>query len=166
MHVVSLFQEFKRIYGFCPCCGEPFRLSDATLFTRAEPPRTVFDVLADERDKVEKAREELEDQEESLREKARKKGRRAVMERLRSFLPFFARQRLDVRDVKLLFNPVDYLAFRDLTLGKCSDVVLIDREPNSRARENLHTSIQRSIREGDVEWLTARISDDGHVTFK
>ena len=167
MDVVSLFQEFKRIYGFCPCCGEPFRLSDASLlFTRAARPRTVFDALADEQDKVESAREELEGQEELLRERARKEGRRAARVRLKSFLPFFTRQRLDVRDVKVLFDPVDYLAFRDLAIGQCTDVVLIDREPTSRDRENLHASIERSIREGNLEWLTVRISDNGRVTFK
>ena len=40
MSSVQVFQEMKKIYGICPCCGEPFRLSDTTPFTRASPPPT------------------------------------------------------------------------------------------------------------------------------
>ena len=40
MNVLTVFTEMKAIYGFCPCCDELFRLSDATIYTKLPPPRT------------------------------------------------------------------------------------------------------------------------------
>jgi predicted Holliday junction resolvase-like endonuclease len=166
MNLVSVFQDFKRIYGLCPCCGEPFRLSDANLFTRKAPPRTDFESLAIEWKKVESRWQRLDDQRGALREKARLKGRVAAQERLQLFQPFFSRQKLNVRDVKVLFDPVDYLAFRGLGEGDCAEVIFIDREPDSDRRERLHTSLRRAIDGGNLEWQTVRIADDCSVTLK
>src|SRR5712664_2639165 len=131
MNLVNVFQDFKRIYGLCPCCGEPFRLSDAILFTRKAPPRTEFENLGTEWKKVEAGRQRLDDQRGALREKARLKGRVAAQERLQLFQPFFSKQKLNVRDVKVLFDPVDYLAFRGIGEGDCREVMFIDHEPDS-----------------------------------
>jgi predicted Holliday junction resolvase-like endonuclease len=166
MNLVSVFQDFKRIYGLCPRCGEPFRLSDTNLFTRKAPPPTDFESLAIEWEKVESRWQRLDDQRGALREKARLKGRVAAQERLQLFQPFFSRQKLNVRDVKVLFDPVDYLAFRGLGEGDCAEVIFIDREPDSDRRERLHTSLRRAIDDGNLEWQTVRIADDGGVTLK
>jgi predicted Holliday junction resolvase-like endonuclease len=166
MNLVSVFQDFKRIYGLCPCCGEPFRLSDAILFTRKAPPRTDFESLAIEWERVESRRQLLDDQRAALREKARLKGRIAAQERLQLFQPFFSSQKLSVRDVKVLFDPVDYLAFRGLGEADCKEVMFIDREPDSGRRERLHNSLRRVIDGGNLEWQTVRIADDCTVTLK
>ena len=62
MNLVGIFQDFKRIYGFCPRCHERFRLSEAALFTRQAPPRTDFDNLDMEWKKVEDKQRRLEAQ--------------------------------------------------------------------------------------------------------
>ncbi len=89
MNTVRLFQDFQRIFGFCPCCGEPFRLSEATLFHKAPPPRTPWDVLDEEREKLARVEERLFNDAERLREKAQKEGRKETERRLRSLTSFF-----------------------------------------------------------------------------
>jgi predicted Holliday junction resolvase-like endonuclease len=166
MNFISVFHDFKRIYGFCPCCQERFRLSDIVLFTRQSPPHTDFDNLDMQWDKIENRRQRLEDQRARLQEKASAEGRIAAQKRLRSFQPFFSRRRLNVKDVKVLFDPVDYLAFRGLGDGRCTELIFIDREPESNRRERLHKSMHRVIDSGNLEWKTIRIADDGTITAK
>ena len=166
MNIISVYQDFKRIFGFCPCCGEPFRLSDCTIRARTAPPVTIFDRLDQEKERLSLAEERLDQKEGELRELAREEGRRAARKRLRSFMPFFVRQRIEIRDVKVLFHPVDYIAFRELYNGDCNRVSFIDRRPNSKERERIQKSIHRSLTSGNIEWLTVRVLDDGNVVFK
>lgn len=165
MNTVRLFQDFQKIFGFCPCCGEPFRLSEATLFHKAPPPRTPWDVLDEEREKLARTEERLFNDAERLREKAQKEGRKETERRLRSLTSFFRRQRIAVRDVRLLFHPVDYVAFRGLSDGSCTAVEFIDREPVSSEHEQLQRSIDQTIRAGNYAWITMRIEDDGRVSI-
>lgn len=166
MNLVSIFRDFKRIYGFCPCCQKLFRLSDTALFTRQAPPRTDFDRLKMDWKKVEDRRSRLEAQRAKIKKKACAAGQVALNKRLRIFQPFFSRQRLNVKDVKVLFDPVDYLAFRGLGDGDCKELMFIDREPNSDSQERLHKSMRRVIDSGNLEWKTIRIADDGTITVK
>ena len=166
MNLVSTFQDFKRIYGFCPCCQERFRLTDIALFTSQSPPHNDFDNLDMEWNKVKHRRQRLENQRVRLQEKACEEGRMAAQKRLRSFQPFFSRQRLNVKDVRVLFDPVDYLAFRGHSEGGCKELIFIDREPDSNPRESLHNSMRRAIDSGNLEWKTLRIADDGTITVK
>ena len=166
MNLVSIFQDFKRIYGFCPCCHERFRLSDAVLFTRQAPPRTDFDNLDMEWKKVKDKQRRLEAQRAMLKEKACVEGRIAAQKRLQLFQPFFSRQRLNVKDVRALFDPVDYVAFRGLADGVCTELIFIDRKANSNRRERLHKSLHHAIDSGNLEWKTVRIADNGRITLR
>lgn len=164
MSTVRSFQDFQRIFGFCPCCGEPFRLSDATLFHKAPPPRTPWDLLDAQREKLARAEERLFADTERLREQAQQAGRKEMEHRLRTLTRFFRTQRIAIRDIRLLFHPVDYVAFRGISEGSCSAVEFIDREPTSSAHEQLQRSIENTISAGNVSWITMRIDDDGRVS--
>lgn len=166
MSTVRLFQDFQKIYGFCPCCDQPFRLSDATLFHRAPPPRTAWDDLADEWERLGRAEDRLAADAGRLRDAARELGRRARDRRLRRLISFFRQRRIVLADLRLIFHPVDYVAFRGLSAQRCTAVELIDRKPSSRAHERLQRSIERSISTGDVDWVTLRIHDDGCVSCR
>lgn len=163
MNAVQLLQDLQRIFGFCPCCGEPFRLSEATLFHKAPPPRTPWDELAAERQKLARAEERLFDQTERLRDKAKEAGRKEMERRLRSLTAFFRKQRIEIRDIRLLFHPVDYVAFRGLSDGSCTAVEFIDREATTNAHAALQRSIEHCIRAGNFKWITMRIADDGRI---
>lgn len=164
MTFVGLFQEIKKVYGFCPCCDAPFRLSDVTLFTRKAPPSTAFDLLEAARERLDAATERFEISEEKIRERSRTLGQKAASERLAKLLPFFTSRKVSPRDVKVLFHPVDYIAFCGVSQGQCLSVDFVDRPADSKSREIIHESIDDSIRHSRVEWQTYRISRDGTVT--
>lgn len=164
MNTVRLFQDFQRLYGFCPCCGEPFRLSDATLFYRAPRPRTAWDELDAERDRLARAEERLLEDAARLRERAKQDGRKEMERRLYGLIEFFRTQRIALRDMKLLFHPVDYVVFRGLSEGKCTGVEFLDGEPSSAAHERLQRSIEKTVEAGEYSWITMRIENDGRVS--
>src|SRR3989442_1227733 len=41
----ATFQDFRRVLGVCPCCGEAFRLTDLVIAYRAKPAATWLDNL-------------------------------------------------------------------------------------------------------------------------
>lgn len=163
MNTVRLFQDFQRLYGFCPCCGELFRLSDARLFYKASPPRTLWDDLNDERARLERGAERLEQDTERLREQAIETGRRERDRRLNGLISFFHRRRIALGDMKLLFHPVDYVVFRGLGQRTCTAVEFLDCEPVSTTHERLQRSIERTVDAGNYSWVTMQIDDDGRV---
>src|SRR5690349_15478014 len=109
MSAVMMFQDFQRIYGFCPCCGESFRLSEATLHYKSIPPKTPWDVLEAGRARLAAAHERFTDQQCLLREKSREAGRNESDRRLRTLTAAFQRSGIHIGDVRLLFDPVDYV---------------------------------------------------------
>lgn len=163
MNPVRLLQDLQRIYGVCPCCGEPFRLSDATLFQRRAPPRTPWDNLKAKWLHIERMEQRLEDDTDRLREQAQIAGRLEANRRLQELVAFFRRHRIALGDLKLLFHPVDYVVFRGLTDDRCSAVEFLDHEPTSRVHEKLQRSIQRTIGSGRFHWITMQISDNGQA---
>jgi predicted Holliday junction resolvase-like endonuclease len=163
MNLVTLFNELKRIYGICPCCREPFRLSEAELYTRTAPPRTVFERMDDAYLRLERRVEKFEEDEDEIREEARQRGKLEARRRLREIAPFFVSRKIDPQDVKLLFHPVEYVVFRGMQNDRCGSVDFIDHPAVSRDRERIQRSLDDSIRAGNLEWQTIRIDEDGRV---
>ena len=164
MNFLAQFQEARRIYGFCPCCGEPFRLSDAQLVTGGPDPRTPFDVLEDERDKLAMAQERFEEAEGRMRSKAREAGRVLAQRRLQRLLPFFTKRRLAPQDIKVLFHPVEYIGFRGMSDGGCTGIEFIDRPATTKEHGALQNSIDTALAKRRVEWQTFRVDQSGTIT--
>lgn len=164
MKLVAAFQEMKRIYGFCPCCGGVFRLSEAELFTKGAPPRTAFDRVADELEKVARRAENFDEQEAALRSAAVRAGQRQATRKLKAIAPFFSGRGVDPQDVKVLFDPVEYVVFRGLN-ADCGvkAIEFVDRAPDSTRREQVQESLRKVIAKGAVEWGTYRIDLDGRI---
>ncbi len=166
MNFVGAFQEMKRIYGFCPCCGEMFRLSDAELFTKGAPPGTPFDAAEGARARIENRIAVFDAQEAALRQRAVALGQRAAKRRLKQIAPFFTGRGVDPQDVKVLFEPVEYVVFRGLSGRGVRNIELVDREPDSTRREKIQLSVSKAIARGDVAWRTMRIDMDGQVAWE
>ncbi|MCC7137118.1 MAG: hypothetical protein IT460_01665 [Planctomycetes bacterium] len=158
-----MFQEMKRIHGFCPCCSGIFRLSDIQIFTKGAPPQTPFDRSAAERAKLDASIARFDEREDRVRESARALGQAAARRRLRKIAGAFAARRVDPQDVKILFDPVDYVAFRGLNGNGVSAVEFIDRPAATRQREKVQRSLASALRKGNVEWRLLRIGGDGVV---
>lgn len=163
MSFVKDYQEMRKVYGFCPCCDQPFRLSDVELFLRSRPPITEFDRMDADWAKVERQIESFEAREFRIRETAKELGRRAAQKRLRTIAPFLNKQRIQPSDVKVLFDPVEYVVFRNLGDRGCSAIDFVDHPPESSSQERTIRSIQDSLQSGRVEWHTYRITDEGVV---
>jgi|SRR5438105_9164935 len=163
MSAVMMFQDFQCIYGFCPCCGESFRLSEATLHYKSMPPTTPWDVLDAGWERLEAAQERFTDQQYLIREESREAGRKEADRRLKTLTAAFRRSGIHIGDVRLMFDPVDYVIFHGMRSDRCKEIEFLDREPTSRPKEQLQRSIEHALRAGNVWWTTARIGDDGHI---
>lgn len=166
LNFIGIFNDFKRIYGLCPCCDELFRLSEARLFTVGPPPKTAFDRADDAERRLERAVEKFDKVEQMFREAAHEKGQRAARRRLRRISPSFGEMRINPMDVKILCDPIDYIAFPGLSNDKPGRVVLIDAAATRSEEERIQSSIERTIRSGNLEWRTLRIGDDGTIIHK
>jgi len=58
--LLSFYKHERNIYGRCPHCGEPFRLSEVKLTYGKEPPRNLLTRMKRERDRLGEQMEELE----------------------------------------------------------------------------------------------------------
>ena len=163
MNFVEAFTGFQRLYGLCPCCGELFRLSEAAIFVSTPPPKTDFDKLREEEDKLEAAMSRFEGIEEGVREGARAKGKAAAKSRLAAIAPFFTAKKIDPNDVKVLFDPILYLVFQGMTDGACKQLQFVDPPPDTPERVKLHRTLTSALRAGSVEWRTLEVQDDGRI---
>src|SRR3990170_8129676 len=148
MNILTMFTEMRSIYGFCPCCDELFRLSDATIYAKGPPPRTEFDRIDSALERLHIAVDRFEEREEAIREAARRRGQRAASPRLGELAPFFAKGKIRPEDVKVLFHPVEYIVFRGLSDDDCDALLFVDHAPDSRERERLQESLGQAIEKG------------------
>jgi predicted Holliday junction resolvase-like endonuclease len=118
-----------------------------------------------ERDRLARAEVRLFEETARLKERATQDGRKEMERRLQGLMGFFRAQQIALRDMKLLFHPVDYFVFRGLSPDRCTGIEFLDSEPSSAAHERLQCSIERTIKAGDYSWVTMRIEDDGRVSY-
>lgn len=158
------FKEMKQLYGFCPCCHELFRLSDADLFIKERAPRTPFDELAARRARLDRQIERFEDRELEVREDARIRGRKKAARKLRKIAPHLYDRAVNPNDIKVIFDPVEYMVFHGLTKERCTLIELVDHPTKSPQREKVQRSIDAAIKAGNIEWQTFRVELDGRVS--
>lgn len=158
------------ILAICPCCGEIFRLVEGKFIFPQRKPKTCgyLELIAfesrlsaeDERVTSAEARfeERLEDQREDLTEK----GRRRAKQKLKKIDPTFSGRNIDPQDVKLIFDPVEYLIFHGLNSEDGVDMVeFVTRVPENKRQEAIVESVDSTVRHGDVEFETLQMKDDG-----
>jgi predicted Holliday junction resolvase-like endonuclease len=141
-----------------------FRLSDAELFTKGAPPRTPFDRVGDELEEIARRAEKFDEQVAELREAEVRAGQRQATRKLKAIAPFFSARGVDPQDVKVLFDPIDYIVFRGLNADAgVKALELVDRAPDSARREKVRESLRKVIAKGAVEWATYRIDPEGRI---
>ena len=158
------FKEMKQLYGFCPCCHELFRLSGADLFIKERAPRTPFDELAATRARLDKQIERFEERESEIRQDAKNRGHKKAARQLRKITPHLYDRAVNPKDIKVLFDPVEYLVFHGLTKERCTLIELVDHPAESPQRERAQCSIDAAIKAGNIEWQTFRVELDGRVS--
>lgn len=165
--VVSLFALQGQIFGVCPCCDELFRLSDCDLFLRSTPPRTWLDALEEKETRLAEREDALELRLDDLRDAARGQGRHEARKLVAKLDRIFSPLRLHADDAKTICHPIDYVVFDGLnSASTVKRMVLLDREPRSKARETLQASIRLALQRGNVEWNELHVSDECVVTAR
>jgi predicted Holliday junction resolvase-like endonuclease len=77
--------------------------------------------------------------------------------------PYLYDRAANPNDVKVIFDPVEYLVFHGLTKEHCTLIELVDHPAETKSHERVQESLQRSIKSGNVEWQTFRIQTDGRI---
>ncbi len=146
--VLALVRTEDQLAGFCPDCGNLFRLSEVELFY-------IPDRKKDFLTELRKKQAELEDRVREERTDAIKRSRASLMgnlfETVRPFLPKFSHHPGDLRSI---WDPVDYISFNGLALNRDVDSITFVEVKSGRSSLS---AVERSIREA---------IENGRVTFE
>jgi len=147
--ILSVVRAEDQIAGFCPDCGNLFRLSEVELFYI---PDRKNDFLTELR----KKQSELEDRVREERTDAIKRSRASLMgnlfETIRPFLPEFSHLPGDLRSI---WDPVDYISFNGLALNRDVDsITFVEVKSGRSSLSTVEHSIREAIENGKVTFET------------
>lgn len=174
-NLAQTIDGIQEILAICPCCKEIFRLVEGKFIFPQKRPKTceyleliAFEErLSDEEDRLASAEERFEEKLEEQREQLSEQGRRQAKKKLKKIDPTFSAKDIDPQDVKVIFDPVEYLIFHGLNSQHGVDLVeFVSRLPDSKTQEAIANSIDRTIRDGDVEFETLHMRDDGSFEIR
>ena len=167
LHAISAMQE---VLAICPCCGEIFRLVEARISLPQHPPKTCdyLELTALERkltarqDRIDSAEERFEESLEKQRDACAQLGRNEAKKRLRLIDPTFSAKNIDPQDVKVLFDPVEYVIFHGLnSFGDLRSVEFISRRPTNKRQSTITESIDEAVRKRNLSFEALYLRDDG-----
>jgi predicted Holliday junction resolvase-like endonuclease len=159
--LTAFFDEVAKLAGICPSCGHVFRLSDARPFKLVPRQPTVLDQIDAQQARIDAALDKLQQAELALRAAARKAGLAGAKHQLRQIDAVFSRAKLDPHDVKVLFDPVEYIVFDGMSHGKLRRVLLLAADPTTSNRRVAQDTIANAVASGGVSFKTLRILKDG-----
>jgi predicted Holliday junction resolvase-like endonuclease len=163
--LTSFLREQRHIFGTCPQCHALFRLVDARV-SYDSPYK--FDWL----DEIQTVQESWQTKTEDLEEKG-KEMRRVAIERatrtqlpklLKRMVPTFAAHKLNPKDIKTVFHPIDFVVFDGLNKDRVNRVLLMDRKTSETNRASIQKSITDTIRTDSIGWETLRVNENGVIT--
>lgn len=162
----EFLSQYGHILGICPCCGELFRLTDARPYLRSKPAIPALDKIEEDEQRLVHAEQHLDEVEDELWKRAKAVGERAAKKQLKQIDLTFSGCGIDPQDVKVLFDPVEYIVFDGMNNGRIRRVVLMARAPTNRYEEKLTRSIDRTVTKGNIEFKTLRILSDGKLELR
>jgi predicted Holliday junction resolvase-like endonuclease len=173
--LVQTIDGIQEVLAICPCCGEIFRLVEGRFTFPKTRPKTCeyLDLIAfegrvsDEEDRLCSAEERFDEKLRAQRQQCVDVGRRQAKKKLRKIDPTFSGRDIDPQDVKVIFDPVEYLIFHGLNSEDGLEFVeFVSRSPDSRMGEAIVKSIDKTIRTGNVEFETLHMRDDGSFDIR
>ena len=151
----------------CPKCNNIMHLSELHLRAKGKAPKTWLDTYNSKVEAIERKEEKFEDQESSIREKARERGRARVPQLIRKSMDErFAKLKYDPYDIKALLHPIDFVVFNGMNKDKMKDVVLMSRKTSNKNLLPLHKGIARAVEDKAYDWKVVRVSEDGTVEYE
>jgi predicted Holliday junction resolvase-like endonuclease len=85
---------------------------------------------------------------------------------LKKLDPIFSGRKIDPQDVKVIFDPVEYIVFDGIHKEKIKKIKLIGRKPKSKKEENIEKSINKAIKQGDYNFKVLRIDKNGNIELE
>jgi predicted Holliday junction resolvase-like endonuclease len=173
--LVQTIDGIQEVLAICPCCGGIFRLVEGKFIFPQKRPKTCEYLelvalerkLSDEEDRLDSAEERFKEKLDAQRQRFIDIGRRQAKKKLKKIDPTFSAKDIDPQDVKVIFDPVEYLIFYGLNSGDGVDLIeFLSRSPHNRRQEAIVKSIDKTIREGDVEFETLHMRDDGSFDIR
>ena len=103
----------------------------------------------------------LQERRRELRHAAKQTAeRRELPKLLRRVAPAFSRWKIDPRDVRAIFHPIEFVVFDGLNSERGVRGVTFVRLGE---KDRISRSIERAIDRGDIHWNTIRLRADGSV---
>ena len=172
--LATFIQGGQRLIALCPHCDELFQILHARfIFPSRDPGRCEYaDLLAMQSATVRldgrlaRAQERQVSVLEELRADATAQGQRQARRQLLKIDQVFSAKRINLQDVKVLFDPVDYVVFHGLNGSGVKEIRFVNHEPESREDERLVKTIAKVIRAGDVGFSILRVNKDGSIEPK
>ena len=168
--LIQTIDGIQEILAICPCCGDIFRLVEGKfIFPQKRPKISEYLELVFLEKRVSDEDDRLIAVEGRFVEKLRKQqqplieqGRRQAKRKLKKIDPIFSGREIDPQDVKVIFDPVEYLIFYGLNSEKGVELLeFVSRLPEDKTKEVTMKSIDKCIKTGSVEFETLHMRDDG-----
>jgi predicted Holliday junction resolvase-like endonuclease len=186
--IVAFYKDLNFFFCFCPCCGQISSLSEMNLkIKRSRVAVPKYEVIMEKQTTIEEQtgktellNERYQDRLESLEmkleqfadvepiivNKVRHEGRRQAILKIKKVDKIFFHRKIDPRDVRLIFSPIDFICFNGMTEHKeIKSINFLTRKPKTKHDENVVNSIEKAIDGGNVEFVLAQIEDSGKVNF-
>jgi hypothetical protein len=160
------FQYQRQVFGICTCCGEFFRLSDCKLYQDAKAPTDWLDKLKKEQVRLDNLEEKINEDMELKKQEAREKGRLTANKLVKTVDKVFHPKQLNPDDAKVIFHPVDYVVFngmKDEGAEGMKNILLLDGEKKTTEGKAIQKSIMKAVDNGNYEWITLRVDNDGSI---
>jgi predicted Holliday junction resolvase-like endonuclease len=180
-NLLLFIDNLQNILGYCPCCGSVFLLTDAKLiFTERKENNSEYgkylikqkelEIFEKQIEKMQNNLEKLQAKHEIIMEdiieKAREVGRKNAKSKLKKLDPIFSGRKIDPQDVKVIFDPIEYVVFNGMHSGNgVKHIELIGRSAKTKRDENIEKNISQAIKVGNYEFKVLRIDNEGNITF-
>lgn len=173
--LIQTIDGIQGVLAVCPCCGEIFRLIEAKFIFPEKRPKTceyldlvaLENKLSSENERLVSAEERFREKLEKQRSQLREQGRQQAKRKLRKIDPTFSAKKIDPQDVKVIFDPVEYVIFHGMNSGEGVDLVeFVSRSPGSKAQERVLKSVDKTVRDGNLEFETLHMKDDGSFEIR
>ena len=117
--------------------------------------------------KIGKKEEKFAEEENSVREESKKRGREQVPKLInKSLTKSFSKLKYDPYDVKAILHPIDFVAFEGMNKGQVENVDLLSNKTTNQHMQNLHKAISEAIKAKSYDWKILHVGEDGEVTYK
>lgn len=186
--IIAFYQEQQHIFGICPCCDNVFQLSECAISVKgkkitipevkeitslqnqlARLEERIDDLdgkLYDQQDKYTELEQEIKDMESHVTKRYRNAGRKQALKQIGKVDKVFTKRNIDPRDIRLIFNPVEYVAFNGLTEQEVQSISFVTKQIKNSRQEIAINSLEKTIKSGNLEFVIIRIDENGQITHK